>query len=361
MSEALNLDVNRRARLQQLYGSLSEHAMAPLWESLHSLVKATPRTQAVPAKWDYKRVVRPFLMECGDLITAQEAERRVLILENPALSGSASITRTLYAGVQLILPGEIAPAHRHVQSALRFIIEGKGAYTSVDGERTIMQPGDFVLTPNWRWHDHGNETTEPMIWLDGLDIPLVLFLDASFAERSSADTQPALKPADDSRLQFGNNLFPVGWKPGDKNSPLINYPYERSCATLDSMRRKGPPDSAHGYKLRYINPATGKSPMPTIGAFIQLLPAEFSSAGYRSTDSTVYAVVEGEGRTVIGEQTFSWESKDIFVVPSWHWHAHEVSQDAILFSFSDRPVQEELGFWREEQADASSPHDPRST
>ena len=361
MSEAPTLDPTRRARLQQMYGSLSDHAMAPLWESLHSLVKPTPRSQTVPAKWDYARVVRPFLMECGDLITAKEAERRVLILENPALRGSASITRSLYAGLQLILPGEIAPAHRHVQSALRFIVEGKGAYTSVNGERTIMKPGDFVLTPNWRWHDHGNETSEPMVWLDGLDIPLVLFLDASFAERSTADTQPVQKPADDSRLQFGNNLFPVDWKPGDKNSPLINYPYERSCETLDAMRRKQPPDLVHGYKLRYVNPATGKSPMPTIGAFIQLLPAHFKSTGYRSTDGTVYAVVEGEGRTVIGEQTFTWGPKDIFVVPSWHWHTHEASEDAVLFSFSDRPVQEDLGFWREERANISCPYDTRST
>src|SRR5437667_12280799 len=131
------------------------------------------------------------LIEAGSLITAKEAERRVLILQNPALREHSPprITHSLFAGLQLILPGEIAPSHRHTQSALRFIIEGEGAYTAVDGERTTMRPGDFVITPSWSWHDHGNETKEPMVWLDGLDIPIVRLLDASFAEPGEDDIQ----------------------------------------------------------------------------------------------------------------------------------------------------------------------------
>ena len=129
----------------------------------------------MPALWKY-RDVRPYLMESGELISAEEAERRVLVLENPGMRGASSITHSLYAGLQLILPGEIAPSHRHIQSALRFVIEGNGAYTAVDGERVTMHPGDFIITPSWTWHDHGNPGTEPVVWLDGLDVPMVVLL-----------------------------------------------------------------------------------------------------------------------------------------------------------------------------------------
>ena len=146
---------------QAFYGRIGEHSLAPLWERLHALVTRTPVSDAKPFHWNYDDVVRPFMMESGSLITAKEAERRVLILENPGLAGQSRITNSLFAGLQMILPGEVAPAHRHTPSALRFIVEGSGAYTAVEGERTIMQPGDFVITPPWTWHDHGNESPQP--------------------------------------------------------------------------------------------------------------------------------------------------------------------------------------------------------
>jgi hypothetical protein len=141
-------------RRRDFYARIGEHAMTPLWEVLHDLVPPQPTTPCVPALWAYD-AVRPYLMEAGELISAREAVRRVLVFENPALRGASSITHTLYAGLQLILPGEIAPAHRHTQSAIRFIVEGEGAYTAVDGERVAMSPGDFIVTPAWTWHDHG--------------------------------------------------------------------------------------------------------------------------------------------------------------------------------------------------------------
>ncbi|HLB98154.1 MAG TPA: cupin domain-containing protein, partial [Acetobacteraceae bacterium] len=153
---------------QQFYDQLGPHSLAPLWERLHTLVTRAPTTPAVPVLWDYDNVVRPYLMQAGALITAKEAERRVLILENPGLHGHTSVTHALFAGLQLILPGEVAPAHRHAQSALRFVIEGRGAYTAVEGERALMEPGDFITTPSWTWHDHGNDGDAPVVWLDGL-------------------------------------------------------------------------------------------------------------------------------------------------------------------------------------------------
>jgi gentisate 1,2-dioxygenase len=333
---------------QAFYDRIAALSLAPLWESLHSLVTRAPTTPVLPVHWDYDGAVRAHLMEAGRLITAKEAERRVLILENPGLRGHASATHSLYAGLQLILPGEVAPAHRHTQSALRFVIEGRGAYTAVDGERAIMQPGDFVITPNWRWHDHGNESDAPMVWLDGLDIPLVRFFDASFAEGTNAESQAEVLPSGDSLERFGNNMLPVDYRPG-LSSPVFRYPYERSRVALATMARNSDPDPCHGHKLRYVNPATGGAPMPTIGAFLQMLPAGFTTAPYRSTDGTVLVCVEGHGETRIGETLFRWKPRDVFVIPSWHRFEHRAAAESVLFSFSDRPVQEVLGLWREER------------
>ncbi len=343
-------DTAPAADRQAFYDRLAPHNLAPLWESLHSLVSRTPASAAVPAHWDYDGVVRPYIMESGALITAKEAERRVLILENPGMPGQASITPSLYAGLQLILPGEVAPAHRHTQSALRFIVEGRGAYTAVDGERALMQPGDFVITPSWSWHDHGNETATPMVWLDGLDIPILKLFSASFAEPANADSQSVTRPPGDSPARYGQNMLPVDWRPSGPASPVFSYPYARSREALATMARNGAPDACHGYKLRYVNPATGGHAMPTIGAFLQLLPAGFATAPYRATDGTIFSVVEGEGETLVGDITIRWKPRDVFVIPSWHRHTHRAGSEAVLFSFSDRPVQEALALWREERA-----------
>jgi gentisate 1,2-dioxygenase len=338
---------------QQFYQRLDRQNLAPLWESLHELVTVEPTTPVKAFKWDYDNDLRPLVMEAGKLLSAKEAERRVLILENPGLRGQASATHTLYAGVQLILPGEVAPAHRHSQSALRFVLQGNGAYTAVDGERTEMHPGDFITTPSWTWHDHGNETREPMIWLDVLDIPMVRALDASFAQAGSADSQHIARPIGDSNARYANNLFPIDWKPQSKNSPIFNYPYGRTRESLDALARNGAPDAFHGYKLRYVNPATGASPLPTIGTFVQLLPEGFRTAPYRSSDATIHTCVEGEGETLVGDTVIRWKARDIFVTPGWAWLTHQAASEAVLFSASDRPVQDMLGLWREQRGHAA--------
>ena len=335
------------------YERIDHDSLAPLWEVLGNLVPPRPATPCVPAHWNYAQL-RPYLLEAGRLITAREAERRVLILENPGLRGASSITHSLYAGLQLILPGEVAASHRHSQSALRFVIEGEGAYTAVDGERTTMRPGDFIITPSWTFHDHGNPGGDPVIWLDGLDIPMVAFFDAGFAERYPQEVQPVTKPEGDALARYGANMLPLGHATDSRTTPIFNYPYARSRDALEQLRRSGPPDACHGLKMQYANPATGGYAMPTIGAFIQLLPAGFSGAPYRATDGTVYCVVEGHGRSVVGESTFAWSPHDIFVVPSWCKVAHQATDDAVLFSFSDRPVQQALDLWREEAPVAAS-------
>src|SRR5271163_4008991 len=341
----------RTPERQAFYDRIAPQHLAPLWEQLHGLVTPAPMPKCLPAIWRY-RDVRPHLMQSGSLISAQEATRRVLMLMNPGLSGQASITGSLFAGLQLIMPGEVAPAHRHTQSALRFVIEGHGAYTAVDGERTTMEPGDFVITPSWTWHDHGNDTAEPMVWLDGLDVQIVKLLSASFAESYPDDTQPISRPEGDSLARYGNNLMPVDWKPEVKTSPVFNYPYARTREALGALARNGAPDPYHGYKLRYVNPASGEFAMPTIATFVQLLPSGFASLPYRATDGTVFVCVEGEGETRVGDTVLTWEPHDIFVVPSWASHTHHASRESVLFSFSDRAVQEKLGLWREARGNA---------
>lgn len=310
-----------------------------------------PKTQ--PAIWKYSEV-RDLVMQAGTVISAQEAVRRVLVLENPGLPGKASMTPNLYASLQLILPGEIAPSHRHTQSALRFIVEGHGAWTAVNGERTTMHPGDFIITPSWTWHVHGNpsvdEGGEAAVWLNGLDIPLVAHLDAGFAENYPEMTQAALRPEGDSFARFGHNMMPVRHHVTDPTSPIFSYPYERSREALHALYRNGELDAWDGVKLRYVNPATGGWPMPTIATFMQYLPAGFTGRPYRSTDATVYCVVEGDGTAHIGGNEFAFEPHDLFVVPSWQPVRLTGSTDSVLFSYSDRPVLAALNLLREERA-----------
>ena len=335
---------------QSYYDRIRPLHLTPLWESLHALVPKEPTTPCVPALWRYDEI-RPHLMASATLITAEEAVRRVLVLENPALPGSSSITQSLYAGLQLIMPGEVAPAHRHVQSALRFIVDGCGAYTTVGGERTTMQPGDFIITPSWDWHDHGNEgmagNSEPVVWLDGLDIPMVRFFDAGFAENADAQVQLVAKPEGNSFARFGHNMVPVRHTHQSATSPIFSYPYARSREALAALQRQEAPDAWTGHKLRYINPLTGGSPMPTIATFLQLLPQGFAGKAHRSTDGSVYSVVEGTGVAEIGGQFFNFGPRDTFVVPSWATLRLNASTDAVLFSFSDRPVQQAMGILRE--------------
>jgi len=334
---------------QDLYRRMDRNNLAPLWEVLHNLIPNEPATPCKPALWKY-RDARPYLMEAGKLITAKEAIRRVLILENPGMRGESCITQSLYAGLQLILPGEIAPSHRHTQSALRFIVEGSGAYTAVDGERTVMHPGDFIITPSWTFHDHGNPGNEPVVWMDGLDIRIVQTFAAQFHEPFAEEVQPVSRSEGASGARFGSNLVPLGAQaPFGKTSPIFNYPYARSRESLAMLAKDQAPDACHGWKMQFTNPLTGGHAMPTIGAFIQLLPKGFRSAPYRSTDGTIYSVVEGEGKVVIGNDKYEFEPRDTFVVPSWMPLSLEATSESVLFSFSDRPPQEAMGLWREKR------------
>jgi gentisate 1,2-dioxygenase len=261
------------------------------------------------------------------------------------------VTNTLYAGLQLVKPGEIAPCHRHSQTAIRFVLEGEGAYTKVGGERTVLHRGDFVVTPQWSWHDHGNDGMGSVIWMDVLDTPLVGFLDSVFRERYEAAMHPIVRPDGDSPARFGAGLRPLGWAPEHAASPVFSYGYARARAALEKLRKAAEWDACHGLKMQYVNPTDGGPATPTMSAFLQFLPAGFAAADYRSTDGAVYCVVEGTGRTVVEDAAFDWRPNDVFVVPGWRRHRHTASADAVLFSVSDRPTQQKLALWREQRFD----------
>ena len=341
---AANPDIH--ARREAFYQRAEAHSLAPLWTRLKALVPVEPTPVGAAHRWRYADV-RPYVMESAAQISAAEAERRVLILENPALRGSSQITSTLYAGLQLIMPGEVAPAHRHTQSALRFVVEGSGAYTAVDGEKTLMQPGDFVITPSWTWHHHGNESEGPMVWLDGLDIPMLAHFNSTFREDHQDHEAAITRPTGDSLARYGNGLLPVGLRHQSLNSPVFNYPYARTRDVLHALTRAGEPDAHLGYLMRYVNPVDGGWAMPTMATMIRLLPAGFSTLPYRSSDGMVFIAVEGRGAITVAGERFEVDAHDVVVVPGWMSYTLEAGTDLVLFSYSDRVAQEKLGIFRE--------------
>ena len=212
---------------QAYYDAIRTLHLSPLWEQLHALVPPQPNTPCEAAHWSYA-TLRPHLMRSGEIISAAEAVRRVLVLENPGLPGLASITQSLYAGLQLILPGEIAPAHRHTQSALRFVVEGSGAYTAVNGERTTMQPGDFIITPAWTWHDHGSDAAGR--W-SGSTVSTSRWC-ASSTPASPRTRAPSRNRSRGPRATPWRATAPT-WRrcastsPHGATSPIFSYPYAR--------------------------------------------------------------------------------------------------------------------------------------
>jgi gentisate 1,2-dioxygenase len=340
---------NVTPQLQHLYSEMAPHGLTPLWEVLHSLVTPQPTSAVVAHQWAYADV-RAFLIRAGELISAEKAERRVLILENPGLPGRSAITSSLYAGLQMILPGEIAPCHRHSQCALRFVLEGSGAYTAVDGEKAVMRPFDLVLTPGWQWHDHGNETSDPMIWLDGLDIPTVTHFDASFAERWPESRYAETAAPGQSLATYGHNLRPFAGSTADRrpaNQALFHYPYAEWRPTLAAMAEMAPIDPHVGHALEFVNPADGGPIMATIAAHVRLLPAGFQTRPRRATDATVFVVVEGEGTAVVDDREFALKPRDVVVVPSWSALTLQSRTEMVLFGCSDKAAQEKLNLYRE--------------
>lgn len=322
-----------------------------LWR-MHTDAPERPKVKAHVWRW---RDLQALAMEAGDLPELKgEGARRALIMSNPGLTMPWSgATKTMAAAIQIVWPGEIATAHRHTPAAIRFIIDGAGAYTVQDGERFIMSQGDFTLTPSMTYHDHGNLTERPMIWLDGLDAPLVGYLDATHFEDFPEDEQPIVKPEGYTNVRVGNGLM-RGLN--DHISPVrplpLTYRWDDSYGALCGFDEGTPFD---GVAMEYVNPVTGGHAMPTMMGVLQRLTPGFKGRAHRHTSSAVYHVAKGSGYSVIDGLRLDWEKGDTFVLPSWSWHEHGNdgrSDDAVLFAMSDLPVLETTGLYREEELSA---------
>lgn len=333
------------------YDAIAELGAAPLWRHLGNLFRPEPKSKAVAALWRY-RELRPHMLHFAETLSIEDAERRVLMLVNPGLTDPPATVNTLYAGVQIILPGETAQAHRHTSNAFRFIIEGDGAYTTVDGERVHMHPGDLLLTPGWHWHDHYHEGDGPMMWLDGLDFPLVNALEAGFFELYGDRSQKPSVPDDISMRQFTHGRLNPAWDmERGVNSPIGNYPWRETQRAFDAVADAAEGSAIDGIVFEYTNPWTGGPVMPTVSCRIQRLRPGFTGAAHRHTASTILHVVRGEGTTIVDGQRLDWSDNDVIAVPGWATYQHingSASRDAVLFAYTDKPAIAALGLYREE-------------
>jgi gentisate 1,2-dioxygenase len=300
--------------------AVASHA-EPFWPVVDDLAPAIPRPKAVPFVWNFDEL-RPYCERAAHLVGTELAKRRVFMLVNPALKAPHT-TDTLYAGLQTILPGEVARAHRHTAFALRFIVEGNGAYTAVEGEKLPMKRGDLVPTPAWEWHDHGNEGPDMMIWLDGLDLPLWSHVPIFFMERYAQERYPSKLP---NRLS--NRL----------------YPWEEMQRQLDAC-------SAPVADLRYRNRIDGGEISPTVGASAMRIEAGTSTTAVRETASSIIHVYDGCGISLIGETVVRWKRGDTIAVPAWQTtrHVADDGEPAYLFRYDDRPLIAALGAYRSDE------------
>ncbi|QKX58761.1 uncharacterized protein TRUGW13939_05888 [Talaromyces rugulosus] len=316
--------VNGETETKAFYELLPSKNVEPLWLKLEKFVPPKPNPVSVPAIWRYKEIL-PSLMEAGRIVPVEEAERRVLMLVNPAMK-SPHTTDTIYGGLQIVLPGEIAPAHRHSAFALRFIIESTKGYTAVEGEKVMMKRGDVILTPSWHWHDHGNEGDDPVIWLDGLDLPLF----GTF------------------KLNFFNGYPEPKYPSHLVDNCASQFPWESVEKALKEV--KG------GYARYDYKHADGRHLSRTLSAQAERLSPNRSSPEIQETVSFVYHVMGGDGFSVIrvpGEnesRKIEWTTKDTFAIPAWssvvHTNTSRDGKDAFLAAINDRPMVEALGLMR---------------
>lgn len=340
-------------------GALAAKDLQPLWKINKQLMPQQPHPKTLPWLWKWSTLL-PLAQRAGELITIDRGgDRRVLALCNPGLNGMPYTSTTLWGAIQYLGPGESAPAHRHTPGAIRFVMEGEGVWTTVNGDACDMSPGDLILTPNWHWHDHTNAGSDPMVWFDGLDLPLVGWLESVFFEVYPDNVQP-VKSRNGSERFFGTGTVPANGQEGSLNSPLLRFPYLEVSARLNAMLEEADLDVA---SLKYVNPLTGRSALPTLGLEMTRIKEGASTTPYRKTGSSVVVVFRGAGHSVIDGQRFDWSENDIFVVPSWVTVEHVAAELTDLFVTTDRPVLEVLGLFREEhleqRQDVTTTFEPR--
>jgi gentisate 1,2-dioxygenase len=355
-------NVEDTPELLAYYDQLEGFNAGALWTVANKIEPWEPQSQSVPVVWRYKDL-RDHVIRSVDLVSPEKAGRRVVYLANPGRTDQVAAVGWIYAGLQVMKPGELASAHRHSASAIRFIMEGSGAYTIVDGHKMTLGANDFVLTPNGTWHEHGVSAEGSLcLWQDGLDIPFVNAMEANFYQ-VHPDLQQAVGYAvDDMTKTWGNpGLTPYGERWTKGYSPMFKYEW---APTYEALSRYAPTTAGSpfdGVMMEYVNPATNGPVMQTLGASMQMLrPGEHTKA-HRHTGSYLYHVAKGHGHSIINGKRFDWGERDIFCVPSWAWHEHvngSDRDDACLFCLNDLPVMRALGLYREQGFADNDGHQP---
>jgi gentisate 1,2-dioxygenase len=355
-------NVEDTPELDAYYNDLERFDAAALWTVANKIEPWQPKSASVPVLWRYADL-RDHVLRSLDLVAPEKAGRRVIYLNNPGRKDVAAAVGWLYSGLQVMKAGEVASAHQHSASALRFIMEGKGAYTVVDGHKMTLGENDFVLTPNGSWHEHGVEASgTDCIWQDGLDIPLVNSLEANFYAVHPDLKQAVTYAVDDATLTWGApGLQPAGNDWRKAYSPLLKYEWEPTYEALSKYAKATNGSPFDGVLMNYVNPQTGGPVMQTIGAAMQMLRPGEKTRAHRHTGCAVYQVAKGEGYSIIDGRRFDWKKRDIFCVPAWAFHEHgnaSASEDACLFNFNDLPVMKALGLYREEAFGENAGHQP---
>jgi gentisate 1,2-dioxygenase len=326
-------------------GALAARDLKALWSIQTQLMPNMPLPATQPWLWRWDTIY-PLAKRAGEIITIERGgDRRVLALANPGLHGLPFTSTTLWGAIQYLGPGESAPAHRHTPSAIRFVLVGSGVYTTVNGDACEMEPGDLILTPKWNWHDHNNYGSEPMVWFDGLDLPLMTILESIFFENHPDATQP-VRGHNLSEQEFSggaNGHDPGAYDPS--HSPLLRYAYGDIDRQLEERHAQ---DGGTEATVEYLNPVTGGPVVATFGCAMTRLYPGGRTPTRRKTGSSVYVVYRGSGQSVINGLRFDWGPGDIFVAPSWSAVDHEATEEADLFVLSDRPVLEALHIYAEQ-------------
>ncbi|MGW2768016.1 cupin domain-containing protein [Streptomyces sp. NPDC001275] len=349
--------------LEELYRGFEQELLVPLWTEIGDLMPAHPRSRAVPHLWRWERL-RELADRAGGLVpVGRGGERRAIALANPSLGGRPFATPTLWAAIQYLMPGEDAPEHRHTQHAFRFVVEGSGVWTVVGGDPVPMNRGDFLPQAGWNWHAHHNATSEPMAWIDGLDIPFQYATEAQFFEfgRDAISDAERITPerSRSERLWGHPGLRPLSAVPVTPGSPLLSYKWEYTNAALrDQLLLEkegfgGTVEPGHA-AVRYSNPHDGSDVLPTIRAEFHRIARGAETAPVRETGSSVYQVFDGSGVVTVGDKSWTVTRGDLFVVPSWEPFAArseagttDSDEGALdLFRFSDAPVFEALKLHR---------------
>jgi gentisate 1,2-dioxygenase len=333
------------ADLQAFEEHLRSKNLKGYWQNLQGDLYREPVASYEPCLWKWKDVGEA-MERAGEIIGLETSFRRVIQLANPSLKSGT--TRTLTLNLQMLKPGEEALAHRHMAGAIRFVVKGRGARVIVEGESFEIGEGDFVTTPNWTWHDHENNANQTLMWLDGLDSPLVRLLEADFHEPYPEKKQVVTKPDGYAQSELGP-VRPSWVRRHSVQPPAYCYRWEQTEKALRHIGEQ-PGDPYDGIVLEYANPLTGGSTLPTMSCQIQMLRSGEKTKTHRHTSSTIYHVYRGSGLTHIDDQRYEWEKGDSFVIPHWRFHRHENSSDkeAILFVMSDKPLMEAIGFYRED-------------